>query len=519
MNISSLHLSGRCARGSLVTTLALAMAGLVSGLNATTYTWDPDASTAGVQAGGGTWDAAGTVWTTDGGVTHLAWVDGTSNAISSGAVFAGDDTGGVISLGTNRTIAVTGNSLNFLNSGYTLQSANASVRTINFINSTSLLVAAGKSVTIGAKMTLSNPVVGGTSGTANGTINIASDGKLSSSGTMSILGDGTTINVKAGGAITAGGTIVLGNAANDHVSLVVDGGDVTVTSSSQGNLGLNNSSSATNVSSSATLNSGTITLAGTASRVLMGASNSATVTTTFNLNGGILTTSAVTDTTASVSTFNFNGGTLKAGLVANGLIVATAGNFMDALNNAVVKAGGAKVDSNGSDIKIAAALGHDSGLGVTPDGGFEKLGGGTLTLTGANTYTGATTVTAGGLATAATGTFGNGNITVAGGATLTIGNGTSISDTGLLVFNTASLVNLSFAGQETLGGLQLFGGSSIGAGTYDADELNGFFGGEVFSGGGELTIPSAVPEPATWAMLAGAAALIGATMRRRRRAA
>lgn len=506
----------RFPRLRLTAALALALGGPMIGMKAVTYTWDPDAATAGVQSGSGTWDTTGPVWTTDGGTTHVAWVDGTSNTISSGAVFAGDDTGGIISLGTNRTIAVTGNSLNFLNSGYTLQSANASVRTINFLNSTALLVAAGKSVTIGSKVTLSNAVVGGTSGTANGTINIDSGGKLSSSGTMSILGDGTLINVKAGGAITAGGTIVMGNAANDRVSLVVDGGDVTVTSSSQGNLGLNNGPGATNVSSSATLNSGTITLAGTSSRVLMGAANSATVTTTFNLNGGTLTTSAVTDTTASVSTFNFNGGTLKAGLVVNGLVVATAGNFMDALNNAVVKAGGAKVDSNGSDIKIAAALSHDSGLGSTPDGGFEKLGEGTLTLTGANTYTGATTVTAGGLATAATGTFGEGSISLAAGTSLTLGNASSIADTASLVFSSTSLVNLSFVGQETLFGLQRAAGSSIGAGTYDADELNNFFGGNVFSGDGELTVVGAVPEPATWAMLAGAAALVGATVMRRR---
>ncbi len=463
------------------------------------------------------------MWTTDGGDTNEAWVDGVVSNVASSAIFAGDDTGGIITLTGKRTIAMDGNSLNFLNSGYTLQSDSSTERIIEFRNSTQFLVAAGKTVTIGNKVTVQSAPIGGATGIANGTVIIESGGKISSSGTVSLLGNGTEVQVKTGGLISTAGTVIVGNSTGDHVSLVVDGGDVNVNASSQGNLALINNSGASNASSEATLNSGTITLAGTSSRVLMGAANNATVTSTFNLNGGILTTSGVTDTNDSISTFNFNGGTLKAG-TDHGIILAASGNFMDALDNAVVKVGGAKVDSNGNDIKIAAALSHDESIiGGGLDGGFEKLGAGSLTLTGVNTYTGLTKVTAGTLATDATGTFGNGDLNVAASASLTLGNAESIDDAATLTFADTSVVNLSFSGTELVGSVMLAEGSSISAGTYTATQLNSFFGygsgSEVFFGDGSLNVTSSpIPEPATWSMLAGVGVLFVAFARRGRRA-
>ena len=498
----------RLARGSLVAALAFGLSGFAVGLKADIYTWDPS-GTDGVQSGSGTWNTTvgNTVWTTDDGATHAPWANGANSV-----VFAGDDTGGTISLSTNITVSTSGNSISFLNSGYTLQSDSATVRIIAMNNSTPLLVASGKSMAIGSKVNFVTGVIGA-AGTDSGTIIVGSGGALSSPGNsiISVFGNGTGVEVAEGGAFAAQGTIVLGNNTNDHVTLVVNGGDVSTTANT-GNLALVNSSSGvTNASVAATLNSGTITLGGTSGRVVMGNANSNTVQTTFNLNGGTLTVRGVTDTNTAVSTFNFNGGTLNAITGADAIFVSST------INNAIVKAGGAKVDSNDNDLTIAAALSHDSTLDGTLDGGFEKLGAGTLTLTGANTYTGATTVTAGGLATAATGTFGSGDITLAAGTSLTLGNATSIADTALLVFDSTSVVNLSFVGQETLGGLQLAAGSSIGAGTYDADDLNGIFGGNVFNGAGELTILAAIPEPSTWALCAGAGALLGALVRRRSR--
>jgi autotransporter-associated beta strand protein len=93
--------------------------------------------------------------------------------------------------------------------------------------------------------------------------------------------------------------------------------------------------------------------------------------------------------------------------------------------------GGATFDTNGSDVSLAT--------GVTGTGGVTKLGAGTLTLQGANTYHGQTIVQSGGLVV--TGTVGgpvtvengasltvtgtvNGNVTVQSGGSLTCGTGT-----------------------------------------------------------------------------------------------
>lgn len=105
---------------------------------------------------------------------------------------------------------------------------------------------------------------------------------------------------------------------------------------------------------------------------------------TVNLDGGTLAAVQVLDGGGN-STFNFNGGTLVAGAGANSA-------FMAGLDNAIVKSGGANIDSNGQNISIGQAL-----LDGTGGGGLTKTGAGTLLLNAANSFTGTTTVSAGAL--------------------------------------------------------------------------------------------------------------------------
>lgn len=125
----------------------------------------------------------------------------------------------------------------------------------------------------------------------------------------------------------------------------------------------------------------------------------------YNLNGGTLTVPNITKG-AGTGTFNFNGGVLKASTNSATFVASVTTNVLE---------GGAKIDSNGSNITVSTALLHGGVAAI--DGGLTKQGGGTLTLSGASTYTGATTVSAGTLLV--NGSLANtSGVNVASGATL-----------------------------------------------------------------------------------------------------
>ena len=92
-------------------------------------------------------------------------------------------------------------------------------------------------------------------------------------------------------------------------------------------------------------------------------------------------------------------------------------SFLHDITIVNMSAGGAVLDSQNFNIAIPQALPNNGGENT---GGLTKLGSGTLTLSGANSYTGPTLVNAGTLIVDAAST-GNGSYTVADGATLSVG--------------------------------------------------------------------------------------------------
>lgn len=247
----------------------------------------------------------------------------------------------------------------------------------------------------------------------------------------------------------SGGTLNIGTAANPSSQLYL---------ASRGNGILN-------LSGSATVNCGTLDLARNA------AGNSIACTGVVNLNGGTLAVTRVGTATANAqtgvsfnpsATFNFNGGVLKArGSSSTFFQGSTAAPVIPI--SAIVKAGGAIVDSDTNSITFLEPLTHDSTLGVTPDGGLLKKGSGTLTLGTVNTYTGPTIVTNGTLAingSVATAVTVSSNATLAG--TGTVSNNVTINNYG----------SLSPGGANTIGQLMVIGDVTLAANSTNVMDLN-----------------------------------------------
>jgi len=158
----------------------------------------------------------------------------------------------------------------------------------------------------------------------------------------------------------------------------------------------------------------------------------------------------------SDSSFNFNGGTLQAAAGAN-ILPGTI--FAGGTRASVyIKEGGAILDSNSFSASISANMLH--GGGDATDGGVTKVGAGTWTLSGANTYTGDTAVSEG---------------------TLSITQ-PFLADSADVYLTTGAFFDLAFAGIDTIDEL-FFDGAGQASGTWGcigsgADNESDFFTGD-----------------------------------------
>jgi len=147
------------------------------------------------------------------------------------------------------------------------------------------------------------------------------------------------------------------------------------------------------------LNSGTANL-----QNLVMSVNTNGVTSTLNLNGGLLQVISLTSPTPSlsISTLNLNGGTIQA--------AANSPSFINGIVLAFLN-GNVTIDSQAFTVTVPQVF-QDGG------GNLTKIGSGTLLMNGGSSYGGTTTVSAGTLAT--TTTSGGGGYVVSSGATLNV---------------------------------------------------------------------------------------------------
>lgn len=178
---------------------------------------------------------------------------------------------------------------------------------------------------------------------------------------------------------------------------------------------------------------------------------------TYYLNGGTLQVPQVTaSSTNGAQTFYFNGGTLKA--------TGPTSTFINNVGNVYIESGGATIDDSGYSITIPQNL-WDSG-----GGSLNKIGAGTLTLTGNNTYGGGTAINSGILNINADTALGssNGPVTFVGNSTLQFGaNDITLNSSRNLVINSGATAAIDTNGNtgSTIAGSITGQGSLVTAGT------------------------------------------------------
>ncbi len=121
---------------------------------------------------------------------------------------------------------------------------------------------------------------------------------------------------------------------------------------------------------------------------------------------------------------------------------------------------------------------------VTGGGSLVKTGTGTLTLTGANTYSGATRVTAGSLACASAFALGGGTLEITSGAS----------------------VQLNFTGTRRVAALTLGGTAQAATGTYGSTNSGATYQSSYFAGAGTVTVGAAFAVTTTALALTGGTA-------------
>src|ERR1039458_3702770 len=302
-----------------------------------------------------------------GGIGYFTMNGGTINKIGGGnSQWAAFNNGG-----SKATINMVGGNINIINGDIQLgQGGNGTVGTLCLLNQSGGTIHASGQYQVGTD-NIQAVCTNNLSGNAVLIVdNWLAVGRNGGQGTMNISGNASVTKTGGGGNVTLGGD----NGGTPLGIINQNGGTFTNTASqtwiAENYMGLWN------------LTNGAAVLGSIHLTQNAGANG------TFNLDGGNLTATEVTDNGGS-GTLNLNGGILHVGApVANPWIHNVNGGVY-------LQAGGGAIDTAGNNATISQALVDGGG------GGLTKTGNGILTLSGANSYTGPTLVSAGRLATTA----------------------------------------------------------------------------------------------------------------------
>jgi autotransporter-associated beta strand protein len=215
-----------------------------------------------------------------------------------------------------------------------------------------------------------------------------------------------------------------------------------------------------------------LTISGTGMQSLTGTNTYTGLTT---LAGGTLALGSA-DAMNGGGTVTFTGGTVRHDSAAAGIDL---GSRIQDSSDLI------RVNTNNNDVSYA-------GIDSSNVAGLEKLGDGTLTLTGVNTYSGGTFVDAGTLAVTAANALGTGNVTVANGARLQLDVSPALGLGSLVSLATgAELVTVGGVAVPIASGSSLSGWSSTSPGGTAANLLQATADGSTTLSSGWTTNPGA----------------------------
>lgn len=481
--------------------------------------WDGSATSSNntVDGGSGTWNAAGTNWTTYNGSPNGTWPGGANTAVFQGAY-------GTATLASGYSASIGG--LTFSTSGYTIGA-----------NSGGSLSLAGTTNTIttpsGGQATISAPISGG----AGNSVLVNGAGTLYLSGTNSYTG-ATTVSagtlVMAGGAASAyaSGSYSLQSGAlmrfDSNNVFGSDGATIGTTFDVNGStlaskatynklntLSLTNGTLACNGGSDGNFGcfglSGAVAASGTSqistngaafSTVQLGNSVSATPATTFNVTNTFTVNATLAN---NVLMPGGSSGLTKSG--AGSMVLNAANTYTGAttITAGTLQIGGSGSLGSGSysgAISNAGTFQYSSSAAQTLSGAIggagaliKDTGSSTLTLTTTNNYTGATTISAGTLVAANANALGatSTGTTVSSGGSLALSGGISVAEP----------LNLSGTGSGGTGALNNASGSNTASGaitlgsaatiTNNVASTTLTVSGNVTNGGNDLTLDGSSP--------------------------
>lgn len=400
---------------------------------------------------------------------------GSATAIPDGATAAG------VSVTANGTLDLSGFSetINGLSGSGLINNSSATAATLTVGNGNGGGTWSGTITNTGAgavtllkvgtgSLTLSGTnSLGGTSQFNGGTNYLTASGRMDAVGTGEFWvqqNAGTSSFIMNGGSLSVNNWFVVGrNNAAANGTFILNSGTVTKTGGGNVVVGSLNATGLLEINGGQFLNNGMLWLG-----------ENASANATLRLNGGLIQAAQVRPNNAvAASVAYFNGGVLQAS--------AASADFLSTSTTSWIQSGGLVLDTQAFVVATAAPLAED---GASPGGGLTKLGSGTLTLSGGNSYSGTTVVSNGTLLVDGSIT---GPATVKSGATLggigTLSGVVTVEAGGRLAAGSSGIGALTLITSPVLNGAVVAEVDRNDGVTFLADVINNISGGTLNYGG------------------------------------